>query len=234
MFYRRHYQICSFNLQRFYNNVTLEPGKKQNKIFISAITPTKEKPAVKASTGMRRSSQVWSWRRTKPDKWNGPCSSLNGPQVSSSHDSSSPAATAEAVSMTDPFVPLQPESRKRSAGFRQSTYHLHHITRLIIGTMFPKPLQDSMAPMQMFLSMSCTCNPWSPPSKMLFESSFICILNTVILWNMMPRGRFSPFGSSGPELLNYWWNTDVISASGHKCTLLKKYKKCIFKYLILL
>lgn len=173
---------------------------------------------------MRRSSQVWSWVRTKADKWNGPCSSLNGPQVSSSHDSRSPAAAAEAVLMTGPFVPLQPESRNSSAGFKQSPYHLHHITRLIIGTMFPKPLQDWMAPMQMFLSVSCTCNPWSQPSKMLFVSSFICILNTVILWNMMPRGGFSPLGSSGPELLNYWWNTDVISASGLKCTLLKNIK----------
>lgn len=78
--------------------------------------------------------------------------------------------------------------------------------------------------MQMFLSVSHTCNPWSQPFKMLFVSSFICILNAVILWNMMPRGRFSPLGSSGPELLNYWWNTDVISASGHKCTLLKNIK----------
>lgn len=78
--------------------------------------------------------------------------------------------------------------------------------------------------MQMFPSVSCTCNPWSQPSKMLFVSSFICILSTVILWNMMPRGRISPFGSSGPELLNYWWNTDVISASGRKCTLLENIK----------
>lgn len=143
MFYRSHYQICSFNLQRFYNNVTLEPGKKKTKIFISFITPTKEKPAVKASTGMRRSSQVWSWARTKADEWNGPCSSLNGPQVSSSHDSRSPAAAAEAGLMTDPFVSLQPESRNSSAGFRQSPYHLHHVTRLIIGAMFQKPLQAS-------------------------------------------------------------------------------------------
>ena len=42
---------------------------------------------------------------------------------------------------------------------------------------------------------------------------------------MMPGGRFSPLGSTGPVLLNYWWNTDVISASGSKCILLKKKKK---------
>lgn len=119
----------------------LEKSLQNTKSF---ITPTKVKPAVRASTGMMWSSQVWSWKRTMAESsLNGPCSSLNGPQVSSSHDSRSPAGAAEALLMTDACVPVQPANMHSSAGFRQSPYHLHHITRLIISTMFPKPLQDS-------------------------------------------------------------------------------------------
>lgn len=135
------------------SNIQLQPSEALHEYYIgswkkslqntkSFITQTKGKPAVRASTGM--SSQVWSWKRIMADNsLNGPCSSLNGPQVSSSHDCMSPAAAAEAVLMADTCVPVQPENTHSSAGFRQSPYHLHHITRLTISTMFPKPLQDS-------------------------------------------------------------------------------------------
>lgn len=73
-------------------------------------------------------------------------------------------------------------------------------------------------------------SPQQHRSEMLFVGS-VYILKAVILWNTMLWGSRTLW-SSEPVLRNYWWNTDVTSASHNKCILWNTKKNGGFTYLI--
>lgn len=134
------------------------------------------------------------------------------------------------------LVSLPSVKTHSSAGFRQSPYHLHRIPTIITGTFAKLPRGLFI---QMFLSAWCFFFVLYFCILHLLHHSHcsdafcrLCfyILNAAILWIVMTRGGFSPLWSPEPELLNYWWNTDVSSSSHNKCIPLKK--KCGFNYLI--
>lgn len=151
---------------------------------------------------------------------NGPCSSLDGLGLGC---------------FSDPCLCPGPARKHAQLSTAQQLSHSHRITsitRLVISIMFPEGLQDS-GPNALSHPDVSVCVLHLQPLIPFFWKAFcgffvglsfffFYMLNTVRLWNMMPGGRFSPLGSTGPVLLNYWWNTDVISASGSKCILLKK------------
>lgn len=124
----------------------------------------------------------------------------------------------------NPFVPLQPRKHEQLSRFQTVTLSPPSYYKVNNWHNVSKNPCRTLAPIQVFLSASCTFNHWSHPSEMLFVDFFFDLFfflhcNPV---KYDARRHFSPLRSSGPELLNYWRNTDVISVSGRKCILLKK------------